>query len=51
MTLYIVPVVEGQTEQGCVERLLQRVWYGLLCQPERLQVPGPTDKAAPAPVP
>jgi hypothetical protein len=38
MTLYIVPVVEGQTEQGCVERLLHRVWHELLCRPERLQV-------------
>lgn len=41
MTLYIVPVVEGQTEQGCVERLLQRVWHELLGQPERLQVVEP----------
>ncbi|MCI0464085.1 MAG: DUF4276 family protein [Gemmataceae bacterium] len=38
MTLYIAPVVEGQTEQGCVERLLHRVWFELLAQPERLQV-------------
>jgi Domain of unknown function (DUF4276) len=30
--------VEGQTEQGCVERMLQRVWHELLCRPERLQV-------------
>lgn len=41
MTLYIVPVVEGQTEQGCVERLLHRVWHELLCRPERLQVVEP----------
>jgi hypothetical protein len=41
MTLFIVPVVEGQTEQGCVERLLHRVWHGLLGQPERLQVVEP----------
>jgi Domain of unknown function (DUF4276) len=38
MTLYIVPIVEGQTEQGCVERLLHRVWAELLSQSERLQV-------------
>jgi hypothetical protein len=38
MTLYVAPVVEGQTEQACVERLLQRVWGQLLGAPERLQV-------------
>lgn len=41
MTLYIVPVVEGETEQGCVERLLHRVWHELLRRPERLQVVEP----------
>ena len=38
MTLYIAPIVEGQTEQGCLERLLQRTWTELLGQSERLQV-------------
>jgi hypothetical protein len=38
MTLYIAPIVEGHTEQGCVERLLQRIWTELLCSPDRLQV-------------
>lgn len=38
MTLYIAPIVEGHTEQGCVERLLHRVWHELLARPERLQV-------------
>lgn len=41
MTLYVAPVVEGQTEQGCIERLLHRVWHELLCRPERLQVVEP----------
>jgi hypothetical protein len=41
MTFYIVPIVEGQTEQGCVERLLHRVWAELLCRPGRLQVVEP----------
>lgn len=41
MTLFIVPIVEGHTEQGCVERLLQRVWHELLGQSERLQVVEP----------
>jgi hypothetical protein len=41
MTLYIVPIVEGQTEQRCVERLLHRVWHELLGQAERLQVVDP----------
>lgn len=42
MTLYIVPIVEGQTEQDCcVERLLHRVWGELLGRPERLQVVEP----------
>jgi len=38
MTLYVAPIVEGQTEQGCVDRLLHRVWGDLLKRPERLQV-------------
>lgn len=41
MTLYIVPIVEGHTEQGCVERLLHRIWHELLAQTERLQVVEP----------
>jgi hypothetical protein len=41
MTLYIVPIVEGHTEQGCIERLLQRIWRELLGQTERLQVEEP----------
>lgn len=48
MTLYIAPVVEGQTEQGCLEKLLQRTWSELLGRSERLQVlepfRGPRDK-------
>jgi uncharacterized protein DUF4276 len=42
MTLYVVPIVEGQTEAGCVERLLQRVWVELLASAERLQVLPPS---------
>lgn len=38
MTLYLVPIVEGQTEVGCIERLLHRVWTELLVASERLQV-------------
>jgi hypothetical protein len=38
MTFYIVPIVEGHTEVGCVERLLQRAWTELLAAPMRLQV-------------
>ncbi len=38
MTLYIAPIVEGQTEAGCIERLLQRIWMELLGGPERMQV-------------
>src|SRR5258708_7935181 len=41
MTFYILPIVEGQTEQGCVERLLHRVWAELLGRTERLQVVEP----------
>ena len=44
MTLYIVPVVEGQTEQGCVERLLHRVWHELVGQPDGLTVWNVTNK-------
>ncbi len=38
MTLYIASIVEGQTEQGCLERLLQRTWKELLGRDERIQV-------------
>ena len=38
MTLYIAPVVEGHTEQRCVERLLQRIWSDLLGRTEPLRV-------------
>ena len=48
MTLYVACIVEGQTEQGCLERLLQRTWTELLGRTERLQVlepfRGPRDK-------
>ncbi len=42
MTLYIAPIVEGQTEAGCIERLLQRIWMELLGGPERMQVLPPS---------
>jgi hypothetical protein len=42
MTVYIAPVVEGQTEVGCVERLLQRVWHELFAGPGRLHVLSPS---------
>jgi Domain of unknown function (DUF4276) len=38
MTLFVAPIVEGQTEQGCVERLLWRVWTDVCRTNERLQV-------------
>ena len=38
MTLYVAPIVEGQTEDKCVELLLQRIWHELLVAPVRLQV-------------
>lgn len=38
MTFYVVPIVEGQTEVSCIERLLQRIWMELLTAPVRLQV-------------
>jgi Domain of unknown function (DUF4276) len=41
MTVYVVPIVEGQTEAQCVERLLQRIWVELLGRSERLQVLAP----------
>lgn len=42
MTLYIAPIVEGQTEDKCIERLLQRIWRELLAAPYRLQVLQPS---------
>jgi hypothetical protein len=41
MTLVVAPIVEGQMEQGCLERLLQRIWQQLLLSSERLQVVRP----------
>jgi hypothetical protein len=38
MTFYIAPIVEGHTEAGCIERLLQRIWTELIAGPMRLQV-------------
>lgn len=47
MTLYVAPIVEGQTEFGCLETLLQRVWVQLLQSPVRMQVLLPSrDKRA-----
>jgi Domain of unknown function (DUF4276) len=42
MTLYVAPIVEGQTEEGSLERLLQRTWSELLGNAERLQVLRPS---------
>lgn len=42
MTLYIAPIVEGQTEALCIERLLHRIWTELLGGPERMQVLSPS---------
>ena len=38
MTFYLVVIVEGQTEDASVERLIHRVWNGLLARHERLQI-------------
>ena len=38
MTVYVVAIVEGHTETRCIERLLHRIWSGLLLRPERLHV-------------
>ena len=42
MTLYVAPIVEGHSEQQCLERLLQRLWLELLGRSERLQVLEPS---------
>jgi hypothetical protein len=42
MTVYIAPIVEGHTEQNCLERLLHRIWLELLGSSERLQVLEPS---------
>jgi hypothetical protein len=42
MTLYLAPIVEGQTEERSVGRLLQRIWTELLGSSERLQVLQPS---------
>src|SRR5437763_621602 len=38
MTLYVAPIVEGQTETKCVERLLWRVWLEIVTAPDRLHI-------------
>lgn len=38
MTFYVAPIVEGQTEQGCVGNLLHRVWTELLGRSEDLRI-------------
>ena len=38
MTLYVAPIVEGHTEDKCIERLLQRTLDELLGATDRLQV-------------
>jgi hypothetical protein len=38
VTLYIAPIVEGQTEVSCVEPLFHRIWVELLAATDRLQV-------------
>lgn len=42
MTFYVVPIIEGQTEANCIERLLQRLWVELLTNPIRMQVLQPS---------
>lgn len=41
MSLVIAPIVEGHTEQHCVERLLHRVWNEIVIGTTRLQVTSP----------
>jgi hypothetical protein len=48
MAAYIAPIVEGQTEVSCVERLLHRIWDELLIRPERLQVLPPARGSRPS---
>lgn len=38
MTLFVAPVVEGHTEQSCLERLLHRTWADILVRHEQLRV-------------
>ena len=38
MTVFIVAIVEGHTEEIALERLLQRIWHELLGRTERLQI-------------
>lgn len=38
MNCYILPIVEGETERHCIERLLHRAWSEVLSCADRLQV-------------
>ncbi len=42
MTFYIAPIVEGDTEKVCIERLLQRIWSEHLFAPIPLRVLEPS---------
>ncbi len=38
MIVYIAPIVEGQTEQKCIERLFHRIWNEVVLCAARLQI-------------
>lgn len=44
MTLIVAPIVEGHTEQQCLERLLHRIWGELLGATQRLQILSPPSR-------
>lgn len=38
MTLYVAPIVEGSTEEGCIKILLTRIWKELFSATERMEL-------------
>jgi hypothetical protein len=38
MTLYVAPIVEGPTEEGCIKIILSRIWRELLSAADRAEL-------------
>jgi hypothetical protein len=50
MTLYVAPIVEGETEEGCIKIILSRIWRELLAAADREELcvlePNPAHRSA-----
>lgn len=50
MSLYVAPIIEGETEERCVKLLLSRIWRGLLASADREELcvlePNPANRSS-----